>query len=59
MARCSIEQELLPIEVIGIFDHFCSCNIALDPVAFMYTNFTRIHGGLAGGQKRRPRSVKC
>ena len=39
MALCLIERELLPIEVyiaeIGIFDHFGSCDLDLDPMTFI------------------------
>ena len=43
---CFIELELLPVEVlhcsfIGIFGHFCSCDLDLDTIP-SYTNLTRI-----------------
>ena len=39
-ALSSIEPKLLPIEiyiaVVGIFRLFCSCNLDLDPITFIY-----------------------
>jgi len=35
MAVCYTEPELMPIEV-RIFDHYCSCDIDLDPMTFVY-----------------------
>ena len=40
MTLCFIEPEFLPVEVlycgIRILDHFCSCNLDLDPMTFIY-----------------------
>jgi len=37
---CFIESELLPIAVLHCgnryFDHFCSCDLDLDPMTFIY-----------------------
>jgi len=38
MAPCFIEPELLLIEILycGTLDHFCSCDIDLDLMTFIY-----------------------
>jgi len=44
MALCFIEPELLPIEVIHCrnmdFRPFCSCDLDLDPITFIYKRYT-------------------